>query len=385
MASVNTCTCPSPPGGRVQCKADQAAYCWVDEDGSTNSGCIDIPESLLPRDSTLEEKLSGRTHASRALAMKIAGLALPTGAGGAVATETEESLGVRGAVFRGRAGKIRFSIRLPAAEAVMSARPSAKRRGLFARFRIPTGFGLFGAGLAVTAFAATTVLVLERIAASKAAEASAEVVRALEEENEKLRQAKDSFSRELESYRRQYPPPSKNEEGPSQPHRRGSGDVPSTPRQPPGAGQRREPVTDGRTAGRVSGGPETSANCQALVWPNGQQFSNVTINEVEGELGAASWTGPAIAPEITISTGLRREPSIVQWYVVAKLCAHRLHPLSPIWTDPKDVEATYCEAAAALIASKLVPSADELARIEAWAGRGGASDRAARIRTCFGR
>lgn len=36
------CDCPNPPGGRVECDPDQAAYCIVDDEGRTESGCLSI-------------------------------------------------------------------------------------------------------------------------------------------------------------------------------------------------------------------------------------------------------------------------------------------------------------------------------------------------------
>ena len=41
----NTCECPNPPGGRVQCEFHQLAICRV-KDGVIQTECIDPPAKL---------------------------------------------------------------------------------------------------------------------------------------------------------------------------------------------------------------------------------------------------------------------------------------------------------------------------------------------------
>lgn len=69
------CRCPNPPGGDVQCDANQSAYCWIDEHGVLHSGCISVRSSLTRSlnkrnigllASTLSTALSGITGAGYA-------------------------------------------------------------------------------------------------------------------------------------------------------------------------------------------------------------------------------------------------------------------------------------------------------------------------------
>lgn len=41
----NSCQCPTPPGGQVNCGADQLAICRV-KDGQVQSECVDQPKYL---------------------------------------------------------------------------------------------------------------------------------------------------------------------------------------------------------------------------------------------------------------------------------------------------------------------------------------------------
>ena len=47
MRGSTSCDCPNPPGGTVSCDANQAAYCWIDENGVFRSGCISLPAGSL--------------------------------------------------------------------------------------------------------------------------------------------------------------------------------------------------------------------------------------------------------------------------------------------------------------------------------------------------
>jgi len=40
MATINSCDCPSPPGGRVECDPNDAAVCYVNEQGEVVGKCI---------------------------------------------------------------------------------------------------------------------------------------------------------------------------------------------------------------------------------------------------------------------------------------------------------------------------------------------------------
>ncbi len=42
----NICQCPRPPGGRVECSADNAAFCLVDDYGEFRSLCLPIAQSM---------------------------------------------------------------------------------------------------------------------------------------------------------------------------------------------------------------------------------------------------------------------------------------------------------------------------------------------------
>ena len=353
----------------------------MDQDGITNSGCIDIPESLLPRNTNFEERLGGMTQASRALAMKLAAMALPPGAESPVATAIVESINTRGAVFRGRAGRFEFSLGLPSAKAVMASRSLTAQSGRSSGWRMSTAFVALGSGLALTGFAAITAVLVERAAESNAARLAAEAgATALRAENDRLAQTNKAIITTLEAYQTVYRPPP----GLPNPPYPGPGNVASTPGGSPGPpGSTPAPV--GPLPSTTLGfRPESDANCAKIKWPDGKEMANKRI--VTTPAGThAEWSGPAINTEISIPEDLRAEPIAVQWYAIAQLCAHQLHPLSPIWTEAAHVEATYCEGAEALVASGVVPSADELARIDKWLTRQGRGDLASHVRKCFGR
>src|ERR1039457_2035116 len=46
MATSNSCECPYPPGGRVECDPGDAAACYVNEQGEAIGKCIRISQQL---------------------------------------------------------------------------------------------------------------------------------------------------------------------------------------------------------------------------------------------------------------------------------------------------------------------------------------------------
>lgn len=72
-SNKNICECPTPPGGRAVCEADQLAICRI-KDGDPETYCLDPPLSVrvagmlgIDRDSYLNWALSEITGAHRSL------------------------------------------------------------------------------------------------------------------------------------------------------------------------------------------------------------------------------------------------------------------------------------------------------------------------------